>query len=90
LFIVPNAFTPNGDGLNDYFQFYTKGIEKILSVKVFNRWGQLIYYSSGNDEGWNGTYKEAPSEMGVYVYDISGITYDGDVLNQKGSLTLLR
>lgn len=90
LIMVPTAFTPNGDGLNDYFQFYTKGIQKILSVKIFNRWGQQLYESAGNDEGWDGTFKGKPSELGVYVYAISGLTFDGDMLNEKGSVTLLR
>lgn len=91
LFLVPNAFTPNGDGLNDYFQFYTKGIREVVSVKIFNRWGQMIYNSeSGNDEGWNGTFHDVPCEMGTYIFHISGITYDSNVLEQKGNLTLLR
>jgi gliding motility-associated-like protein len=88
--IVPNAFTPNGDGLNDQFLFYTKGIEKILSVKVFSRWGQVMYTSTGGEEGWDGTYSGAPCELGVYAYEIAGVTYDGDVLRENGALTLLR
>ena len=90
LLYVPNAFTPNGDGLNDYFNFYAKGIKKILSVQIFNRWGQQVYSSDGNDEGWDGTFKGKTSELGVYVYEISAITYDGDLLEDKGTLTLLR
>ncbi|MEO6168336.1 MAG: PKD domain-containing protein [Chitinophagales bacterium] len=91
LFLVPNAFTPNGDGLNDYFVFYTKGIQEVLSVKVFSRWGQEVYSdASGNDEGWDGSYKDLPCELGTYIYSISGITYDGDILHDKGSLTLIR
>lgn len=91
LFLVPNAFTPNGDGVNDYFLFYTKGIQKVLSVKVFNRWGEEVYSdASGNDEGWDGTHKEIPCELGTYIYSISGITYDGGLLTDKGSLTLIR
>jgi len=89
-FIVPNAFTPNGDGLNDLFQFFTKGIQKITAVKVFDRWGELVYNGDGNETGWDGTYKGKDCQIETYVYLITGITYDGDVLNQKGSLTLLR
>jgi len=90
LFIVPNAFTPNGDGLNDYFQFFTKGIAQITSVKIFDRWGEMIYSAEGNEQGWDGTYKGKECQIETYVYLISGITYDGDVLQQKGTLTLLR
>lgn len=91
LFLVPNAFTPNGDGLNDFFQFYTKGVREVQSVKVFNRWGQVVYESNAaNDDGWDGTFGEIPCEMGTYIYSITGITYDGDVLADKGTLTLIR
>lgn len=91
LFLVPNAFTPNGDGLNDFFQFYTKGIREVQSVKVFNRWGQEVYEgSSAHDEGWDGSFNGAPCEIGTYIYSISGITYDGDPLYDKGTLTLIR
>ncbi|MEP7127853.1 MAG: PKD domain-containing protein, partial [Chitinophagales bacterium] len=91
LFIVPNAFTPNGDGLNDFFQFYTKGILEVLSVKIFNRWGQEVYSdASGNGEGWDGSFNEIPCEIGTYIYSVSGITYDGNVLTEKGDLTLIR
>lgn len=91
LFLVPNAFTPNGDGLNDYFQFYTKGIREVESVKVFNRWGQMVYSDEdGNDEGWDGSFLEVPCEVGTYIFYISGITYDNNPLQQKGNLTLLR
>lgn len=91
LFLVPNAFTPNGDGMNDFFQFFTKGISEIVSVKVFNRWGQEVYQStSGNDNGWDGFFHTVPCEMGTYIYNITGITYDGNLLSEKGALTLLR
>jgi gliding motility-associated-like protein len=89
-FIVPNAFTPNGDGLNDLFQFFTKGIQQITSVKVFDRWGEMVYNADGNESGWDGTYKGKECQIETYVYLISGITYDGDVLQQQGTLTLLR
>lgn len=90
LFLVPNAFTPNHDGLNDVFQFFTKGIAQVTSVKIFDRWGETVYTSDGNEAGWDGTYKGIDCEIETYVYVISGITYDGDVLQQHGTLTLLR
>ncbi|MCY7408772.1 MAG: gliding motility-associated C-terminal domain-containing protein [Chitinophagales bacterium] len=89
--LAPNAFTPNGDGINDYFQFFLKGISLITSVKIFDRWGEMVYYSATNEvKGWNGTYKELDCEMDTYVYSITGITYDGDEIRVSGSLTLIR
>jgi gliding motility-associated-like protein len=90
LIIVPNAFTPNGDGLNDNFQFFTKGIKEIVSVQIFNRWGQLVYGINGNEEGWNGLFNGEASEMGTYIYRIHGISYDDGIIAQKGSVILLR
>src|SRR6202008_4466756 len=76
LIIVPNAFTPNGDGLNDFFTFFTKGIARITSVKIFDRWGEMVYSSSGNETGWDGTYKGMECQIETYVYLIVGVTYD--------------
>ena len=51
---VPNAFTPNGDGNNDLFQIYGEDI-KTVSMKVFNRWGELVYSTTNSLAGWDGT-----------------------------------
>jgi gliding motility-associated-like protein len=88
--IVPNAFTPNGDGLNDDFLFFTKGIKKIVSVQIFNRWGQQVYELNGSEEGWNGLSDGVPCEIGTYIYKIYGISYDEGIISEKGSITLLR
>ena len=89
---VPNVFTPNGDGFNDFFVYFTKGIRKINELKVYNRWGQIVYSTNGYDETpWEGTSpKGLESPMGVYVYYIVAETYDGDLISKKGNLTLLR
>lgn len=85
---VPNAFTPNGDGFNDFFVYFTKGIRKINELKVYNRWGQIVYSTNGYDETpWEGTSpKGLESPMGVYVYYIVAETYDGDLISKKGIL----
>lgn len=90
LFLVPNAFTPNGDGLNDQFEFFTKGIMEITSVKIYSRWGQLMFAASDSETGWDGTYGGKECEIETYIYHLTGITYDGYVLEEKGALTLLR
>jgi gliding motility-associated-like protein len=87
---APDAFTPNGDGVNDVFQFFTKGIAHISSVKIFDRWGELIFISNTNETGWDGTYGGKDCEMETYVYIIDGITYDGGAIEKKGVLTLIR
>ena len=66
---IPNAFTPNNDGLND--QFIVKG-DDIESVQmlIFNRWGDEIFQSNDKNVGWNGIYKSKLVEPLVYVYKI--------------------
>ena len=89
---VPNAFTPNGDGFNDFFVYFTKGVRRITKLEIYNRWGQMVYSNNGYDETpWDGTApngKESP--MGVYVYYIVAESYDGDLISKKGNITLLR
>ncbi len=89
---VPNAFSPNGDGTNDFFIYFTKGIRKINELKIYNRWGQIVYSTNGYDETpWEGiSLKGLASPFGVYVYYIVAETYDGDLLTKKGNITLLR
>ena len=86
---VPNAFTPNGDGNNDIFQIYGEDI-KTVSMKVFNRWGELVYETTNSLAGWNGTYKGVLQMPAVFTYEAI-ITYlDNTQENKNGSITLVR
>ncbi len=86
---TPNAFSPNGDGNNDVFLVYGQGIKKV-NLKIFNRWGELIFESTNQYHGWDGTYKGELQNPGVYTF-ISSITYlDGKTTQKNGSLTLVR
>ena len=75
---VPNAFTPNGDGINDLFNIYGIGISS-GTMSIFNRWGQMIYTTDQPEKGWNGQDGRTGSmcQLGVYVYRIDVITYKG-------------
>ena len=86
---APNAFSPNGDGNNDVFQIYGEDI-KTLDMKVFNRWGELVYSTTNSMAGWDGSYKGQMQMPGVYTY-ITVITYlDNSQETKKGTVTLLR
>lgn len=86
---VPNSFTPDGDGVNDYFQiFVTEGIS--FTLRIFDRWGEMIFVSSTAQEGWNGTYKGNPVPNGTYVYQVEYQVANGDQLSKSGALTLIR
>ena len=92
---VPNAFSPNGDGINDYFNVYD--VKSIVSFRaaIYNRWGTQLY-SWGIDEmnceecGWDGTYKGSPVKDGVYFVVISARGADGINYDIKGDVNLLR
>lgn len=59
-------------------------------MKIFNRWGNLIFHGTSPADGWNGTYQDLPAEIGVYVYSISLQFENGKQEVRKGNLTLVR
>jgi gliding motility-associated-like protein len=85
----PNAFTPNGDGLNDTFHPVGTGIEK-FSMQIFNRWGEMVFETSVPEPGWDGTYKGALCPEGTYVFKASFESSGGEVKHVTGTITLLR
>ncbi len=87
---VPNAFTPNGDGRNDYLRPIFKGALLIGYFRVFNRWGQQLFEGKNIQAGWDGTYKglaQAPQSL-VWMLDFVGV--DGKGYTQRGSCVLIR
>jgi gliding motility-associated-like protein len=92
---IPNTFTPNGDGQNDFFFAREVGIDHIASFRIFSRWGELLFERSNmpvNDEraGWNGTYNGQILNPDVYVYVIEASCDTGEPLRMKGDVTLIR
>jgi gliding motility-associated-like protein len=90
---VPNVFTPNNDGVNDYFfprRFLTKGVSS-FKMSVYNRWGVQIYETTSLDgQGWDGALNGVPQASGVYVYVIDAEFKDGQIEQHKGNVTLMR
>lgn len=87
---LPNAFTPNGDGINDIFRGKPVGIKQFNYMRIFNRWGELIFYSTSPDKGWNGRFKGNEQSAGTYVAIISGIDFNGKLIEKKLSFLLIR
>jgi gliding motility-associated-like protein len=89
---IPNAFTPNGDGVNDYFEIFgNKAALKFVEVQIFDRWGEKVFDSNDINFKWDGIYKGAQLNPGTFVYQIKAVFLDNhseDVY--KGSLLLLR
>jgi gliding motility-associated-like protein len=86
---IPNTFSPNGDGNNDLFQVYGEDI-KSVGLKIFNRWGELIYETTNMLTGWDGTYKGQLQQPQVYTYIAEIIFLDDTKQTRKGSMTILR
>lgn len=87
---IPNAFTANTDGRNDYFQMKGIGVVDIL-WQVFDRWGTLLYEGKSLDDRWDGTWRGQPLPQGVYVYKVRYQTvYQENYQETAGSVMLLR
>ncbi len=86
---IPNAFTPNRDELNDGFRVYGENVQS-LHIRIFNRWGELVFESEETGSYWDGTYKGQPAPVGVYIYVVKAAFNDGSRITRQGSLTLMR
>ncbi len=92
---IPNTFTPNNDGINDMFYPQGKGLTNVLRFSVYTRWGELIFDRQNiplNDPayGWNGTYKGDPLKPDVFVYVVRALCDDGQPVEIKGDISLIR
>jgi gliding motility-associated-like protein len=94
---IPNVFSPNGDGTNDYFTIFASSsvVEKIEYMQIFSRWGEKVFettsiHPSVDSEGWDGTFAGELLNPGVYVYHAKVIYVDGVGEIFKGDITLLR
>lgn len=85
----PTAFSPNGDGNNDTYRILGGGA-KFLRLQIFNRWGEKVFESNNINEGWDGTYKDLPQPMEVYVYLATVTLLNNQTREYKGSITLIR
>lgn len=86
---LPSAFSPNGDGQNDIL--YVRGADIVtMDLKIFNRWGQLVFESTNQAVGWDGKYNGVPQPIDAYGYVLLATFIDGSSKELKGNVTLLR
>jgi gliding motility-associated-like protein len=88
-FIVPNAFTPNGDGVNDCFGVGRWGDVQLEELEVFNRFGLRVFSTRNPSDCWDGTFHGQQQPTGTYVYIIRARTFCGEV-TRKGTVVLIR
>jgi gliding motility-associated-like protein len=86
---IPNAFTPNNDGLNDCFGIKYLGQITELKFSIYNRWGERVFYTANPSECWYGISKGQPLKSDVFIYQISATTICGKIF-RKGTVMLIR
>jgi len=94
---VPNAFSPNGDSLNDVWKVSSLSIYNVVgskltqfSAKVYNRWGMLVFESNDIYKGWDGTFKGTKAPADVYIYIVYAEGIDNRFIRLNGNITLIR
>ena len=83
-------FSPNGDGLNDVLRPIGIGFRNINYFRIYNRWGQAVFYGTHFNEGWDGSYQGARADIGVYYWQLSLNDRFGKEVLMKGDATLIR
>lgn len=86
---IPNAFSPNGDGLNDVLKVYGYIIRSVHFM-IFNQWGEKVFETNTQSRGWDGMYKGKAQPSGVYIYVCRLQLTDGTVVDKKGAINLIR
>ncbi len=94
-YFIPNTFSPNNDGSNDRFYPRGNGVARIQSMRIFNRWGEIVFERRNfvaNDPnlGWDGTYKGKKGEMDTYIYIVEFVCDNSVIIPFKGNVTLIR
>lgn len=88
---APNVFTPNNDGVNDFFGIHLEGFVQLNTVKIYNRYGQLIHIATTPAEVWDGTMKGKPVPAGTYYWLFDGLdTYYHQKVTKSGSISVIR
>lgn len=91
--MMPNAFTPNADGHNDYFKPVLDVGQRVMTFEIFDRYGSVVYgnYVGNPTKGWDGRYRDGkPATLGVYMYHLRYLCSDGKTYSRKGEVTLYR
>jgi gliding motility-associated-like protein len=87
---MPTTFTPNGDGANDVINLEGWGIKELVEFRIFNRWGEELFFTTDKEEGWNGYYKGVLQNNDVYAYKIKAYTWRDEEKTLEGYINLMR
>jgi gliding motility-associated-like protein len=92
---IPNTFSPNGDGSNDVFYVRGKGLDRVKSLRIFDRWGEVVFEKKDfavNDAsvGWDGRFRGAKPKADVYVYQVEVFCENGEIIRFDGNVALIQ
>ncbi len=87
---IPNVFSPNGNGKNDFFKVRSSGISELNYLRVYDRWGELVFETTDQNIGWDGTFRGALLPPAVYVFYLKAVCGDGFLIERHGNVTLIR
>ncbi len=88
--LMPNAFTPDGDNINDMLRAIYIGMEELYYLRIYNRWGEKVFETKDFNAPWDGSWNGAPQPMGTFMYQVSGRSIPGLDITQSGNITLIR
>ena len=88
--MVPNVFTPNGDGINDVFEPLSLISTPVEKFALYDRWGNQVFQTNDPDESWDGRFNGQPLNGGVFVYTLEVMCPDGNAGYHSGNVTLMR
>lgn len=86
---IPSGFTPNGDGINDFF-FATENNVTLTRLRIYSRWGQLIYQFDSASDTWDGTIDGQPIQEGVFTWVAEAVDFRNEKFTKQGTITLIR
>ena len=92
IFFIPDGFSPNSDGINDYLYVMGGGLQDVV-FRVFNRWGQLVFETDcccNQECGWDGRLNGSSLNNGTYVYFFKALDSNGDKISSKGTISLIK
>ncbi|MBE9465557.1 gliding motility-associated C-terminal domain-containing protein [Dyadobacter subterraneus] len=87
---LPDIFTPDGDGKNEMLTPITNRIASLNYLRIYNRWGEVIYFSKQLSQGWDGKTHGIKSDSGVYVWKMEAVTTSGEIVSRSGTVLLVR
>lgn len=87
---VPEAFSPNGDGVNDVIYAKGWGVKELLEFRIYNRWGHEVFNTNSLHVGWDGSYRGKEQSMDTYAYIARVKRYDGEETVKEGFIELIR